>query len=230
MPAAPKNSRLDVVVLISGNGSNLQALIDSSERPGSDYRIAAVISNRPDAYGLQRASMAGIPQHCLPHTQFAERTAFDRSLQLKIDHYNPGLVVLAGFMRILTPEFVQHFHGRLLNIHPSLLPQYQGLNTHQHAIEAGEGLHGASVHFVTKELDGGPVILQSRVPVLPNDTAETLAARVHTQEHIIYPLVVEWYAKGRLRMQGDEILFDHNVLATPLIYQEMTDERISGAI
>jgi phosphoribosylglycinamide formyltransferase-1 len=118
----------------------------------------------------------------------------------------------------------------LLNIHPSLLPQYPGLNTHQRAIEAGERVHGASVHFVTAELDGGPVILQSRVPVLPNDTAETLAARVHTQEHIIYPLVVEWYAKGRLRMQGDEILFDRKVLTTPLIYQEMTDERISGAV
>jgi phosphoribosylglycinamide formyltransferase-1 len=212
MPIA-KNSRLDVVVLISGNGSNLQALIDSSKRAGRDYRVAAVISNRPDAYGLQRATAAGIAQHCLQHTQFAGRAEFDRALQLKIDHYNPGLVVLAGFMRILTPEFVQHYHGRLLNIHPSLLPQYRGLDTHQRAIEAGERLHGASVHFVTKELDGGPVILQSRVPVLPNDTAGTLAARVHTQEHIIYPLVVEWYAKGRLRMQGDEILFDHGLSA-----------------
>src|SRR5687767_9043880 len=202
MPATSYSSRLDIVVLISGNGSNLQALIDNSKRLDRGYRVAAVISNRPDAYGLQRATTAGIAQHCLQHTQFAERAAFDRALQLKIDAYNPGLVVLAGFMRILTPEFVQHYHGRLLNIHPSLLPQYRGLDTHQRAIAAGERVHGASVHFVTKELDGGPVILQSRVPVLTNDTAETLAARVHTQEHIIYPLVVEWYAKGRLRMQG----------------------------
>src|SRR5688572_12525036 len=227
MRAGKNNSRLDVVVLISGDGSNLQALIDSSKRSDRGYRVAAVISNRPDAYGLERAVKSGIEGHCLQHTQFAERAAFDRALQLEIDAYNTGLVVLAGFMRILTPEFVQHYHGRLLNIHPSLLPQYRGLNTHQRAIEAGERVHGASVHFVTKELDGGPVILQSRVPVLTNDTVETLAARVHTQEHMIYPLVVEWYAKGRLRMRGEHVLFDHKVLATPLIYQEMTDERIS---
>jgi phosphoribosylglycinamide formyltransferase-1 len=230
MRARQKNSRLDVVVLISGNGSNLQALIDRSKHPDCGYRIAAVISNRPDAFGLERAAKAGIERHCLQHTQFDERAAFDRMLQLKIDDYKPALVVLAGFMRILTPEFVQHYHGRLLNIHPSLLPQYTGLNTHERAIAAGERVHGASVHFVTKELDGGPVILQSRVPVLTNDTARTLAARVHTQEHIICPLVVEWYARGRLRMRGDDILFDQNVRATPLIYQEMTDERISGAL
>ncbi len=223
-----QESRLDVVVLISGNGSNLQALIDASKRHGCDYRIAAVISNRPDAYGLQRAAAAGIPQHCLEHKQFSDRIAFDRALRLKIDQYHPGLVVLAGFMRILTPEFVAHYQGRLLNIHPSLLPQYRGLDTHQRAIDAGECLHGASVHFVTAELDGGPVILQSRVPVLAGDTPDTLAARVHAQEHIIYPLVVEWYAKGRLRMRDDHILFDHNALTKPLIYQEMVHEKLSA--
>lgn len=228
MLTAQHIDRLDVVVLISGNGSNLQALIDAARRPGCGYRIAAVISNRPDAYGLQRAATAGIPQHCLQHAQFAERAAFDRVLQLKIDHYRPGLVILAGFMRILTPEFVQHYHARLLNIHPSLLPQYRGLHTHQRALEAAERMHGASVHFVTAELDGGPVILQSRVPVLADDTPETLAARVHAQEHIIYPLVVEWYAQGRLRMRDNHILFDNKVLASPLIYQEMTDEKIPG--
>jgi phosphoribosylglycinamide formyltransferase-1 len=222
------SSQLDIVVLISGNGSNLQALIDAGRRPGCNYRIASVISNRADAYGLQRAAAAGIPQHCLQHTQFTERAAFDRALQLQIDQYRPGLVVLAGFMRILTPEFARHYQGRLLNIHPSLLPQYRGLNTHQRAIEAGENRHGASVHFVTAELDEGPVILQSQVPVLADDTAETLAGRVHVQEHIIYPLVVEWYAKGRLRMHNNQILFDHNLLTAPLIYQEMAHEKISA--
>jgi phosphoribosylglycinamide formyltransferase-1 len=224
------SSLLSVVVLISGSGSNLQALIDASRRPGCGYRIGAVISNRADAYGLKRAAAAGIPQHCLLHTQFAERADFDRALRLQIDHYRPGLVVLAGFMRILTPEFVEHYHGRLLNIHPSLLPQYRGLHTHERALEAGERMHGASVHFVTAELDGGPVILQSPVPVLPGDTAETLAARVHMQEHIIYPLVVEWYAKGRLRMRDRGIVFDDTDLALPMIYQELTHETISGAV
>ncbi|HEX5056099.1 MAG TPA: phosphoribosylglycinamide formyltransferase [Gammaproteobacteria bacterium] len=224
------SSLLDVVVLISGNGSNLQALIDASRRPGCRYRIAAVISNRADAHGLKRAAAAGIAQHCLLHTEFAARADFERALQLQIDSYSPGLVVLAGFMRILTPEFVEHYQGRLLNIHPSLLPQYRGLRTHERVLEAGERMHGASVHFVTAELDGGPVILQSRVPVLPGDSAETLAARVHTQEHIIYPLVVEWYAKGRLRMRDERILFDHSDLTLPLVHQELTDETISGVV
>lgn len=222
-------SRLDVVVLISGNGSNLQALIDRARRPDCRYRVAAVISNRADAYGLKRAAAASIPEHCLPHTDFPGRAEYDRALSLQIDRYRPGLVALAGFMRILTPGFVQHYHGRMLNIHPSLLPQYRGLNTHQRALDAGEREHGASVHFVTPELDGGPVALQSRVPVLPGDTAESLAERVHAQEHIIYPLVVEWYAAGRLRMRDHEILFDDKVLVAPLIYQELTHEKISGA-
>jgi phosphoribosylglycinamide formyltransferase 1 len=228
-PGQP-NSCLDVVVLISGNGSNLQALLDAAGQPGCRYRIAAVISSRAGAYGLQRAAAAGVPQHCLQHTQFAERAAFDQALQAQIDHYHPGLVVLAGFMRVLTPEFVQHYQGRMLNIHPSLLPQYRGLHTHQRAIEAGERVHGASVHFVTAELDGGPVILQSQVPVLGDDTTETLAARVHVQEHIIYPLVVEWYAKGRLRMRDNHILFDDKPLTTPLIYQEMAHEKIPSVV
>lgn len=225
-----QHSHLQVVVLISGNGSNLQALIDAANRPGCRYRIASVISNRGDAYGLKRAAAAGIPQHCLSHAGFTDRAEYDRALRLQIDQYRPGLVVLAGFMRILTPEFVEHYHGRLLNIHPSLLPQYRGLDTHRRALGAGERVHGASVHFVTPELDGGPVVLQSRVPVLPGDTAETLAERVHMQEHIIYPLVVEWYATGRLRMRDHEILFDHNVLAKPLIHQELIHEKITGAI
>jgi phosphoribosylglycinamide formyltransferase 1 len=225
-----ESSPLKVVVLISGNGSNLQALLDAAKSPHSRYRIAAVISNRADAYGLKRAEAADVPRHCLPHTGYAGRADYDRTLRLLIDQYDPGLVALAGFMRILTPDFVQHYHGRLLNIHPSLLPEYRGLHTHQRVLVAGERTHGASVHFVTPELDGGPVILQSRVPVLPGDTAETLTARVHAQEHIIYPLVVEWYAAGRLRMRNQEIVFDRNVLATPLIYQELTHEKISGAV
>lgn len=230
MRGAQHTDRLNIVVLISGNGSNLQALIDAAKHPACRYRVAAVISNRPDAYGLRRAAAAGVAGHCLQHTEFAGRADFDRALQLLIDHFNPGLVVLAGFMRILTPEFVRHYAGRLLNIHPSLLPLYRGLDTHQRALESGERVHGASVHFVTPELDAGPVVLQSRVPVLPGDTPGTLAERVHAQEHIIYPLVVEWYAAGRLRLRDHEILFDHKVLAAPLIYQELTNEKISGAV
>ncbi|HEY3488227.1 MAG TPA: phosphoribosylglycinamide formyltransferase [Gammaproteobacteria bacterium] len=213
-----------IVVLISGNGSNLQALIDRSQRPDCNYRIAAVVANRPDAYGLQRAARAGIPQHCLQHTDFPDRASYDRSLQQQIDHYRPDLVVLAGFMRILTPEFAHHYQGRLLNIHPSLLPAYRGLHTHQRALEAGERTHGASVHFVTGELDAGPVILQSRVPILAGDTPEILAERVHVQEHIIYPLVVEWYAMGRLRMHNNRVLFDQTILDSPIVYQEMTHD------
>ena len=182
-----------LVVLISGSGSNLQAIIDACARGEIKADIAAVISNKADAYGLERAKKAGIQTRVLSHKDFDSREAYDAELMDIIESFEPNLVVLAGFMRILTPSLVQKFKGKMLNIHPSLLPKYQGLNTHQRAIDAKDEVHGVSVHFVTEELDGGPVVLQAKVPVLENDTADTLAQRVHQQEHIIYPLVVKWF-------------------------------------
>lgn len=191
---------LRVVVLISGSGSNLQALIDGVATGDLPIEIAAVISNRPEVLGLTRATQAGIPTQVLDHKGFASREAFDQELARTIDAYNPGLVVLAGFMRILTAEFTQHYLGRMLNIHPSLLPKFQGLHTHQRAIDAGESTHGVTVHFVTAELDGGPAIVQAVVPVLAGDDASQLARRVQRQEHVIYPLAVKWFAQGKLKM------------------------------
>ena len=191
---------LRVVVLISGSGSNLQALIDGTANGELPIEITAVISNRPGVLGLSRAAQAGIPTLVLDHKSFASREDFDRELMRTIDAYNPGLIVLAGFMRILTPEFTRHYQGRMLNIHPSLLPKFQGLHTHQRAIDAGESIHGVTVHFVTAELDGGPAIVQAVVPVLAGDDAALLAKRVQRQEHIVYPLAVKWFAQGKLRM------------------------------
>ena len=189
----------NVVVLISGSGSNLQALIDS-QAADNPARISAVISNRADAYGLTRAQDAGIPTRVLDHKAFASREAFDAALIASIDAFQPDLVVLAGFMRILSADFVHHYHGRLLNIHPSLLPRHKGLHTHQRALDEGDGEHGCSVHFVTEELDGGPLIVQAVVPVQTGDTPELLAKRVQIGEHHIYPLAVRWFAEGRLRL------------------------------
>ncbi len=194
------NPGCKVVVLISGSGSNLQALIDSMGRENNPARIAAVISNRAEAFGLQRASQAGIATRVLDHRQFDGREAFDAALVDLIDGFDPQLVILAGFMRILSSHFVKHYAGRLLNIHPSLLPKFKGLHTHQRVLEAGEREHGCSVHFVTEELDGGPLVLQAIVPVRKDDTPEKLAQRVHTQEHLIYPLAMRWFAEGRLRL------------------------------
>ena len=207
---------LRVVVLISGSGSNLQALIDA-QCADSPYRIAAVISNVDEAFGLERARRAGIPAQVLSHRNFPDRGAFDQALAALIDRFEPGLVVLAGFMRILTPQFVSRYAGRMMNIHPSLLPRFRGLHTHQRALDAGETEHGASVHFVTEELDGGPVIVQARVPVLRGDDADTLAARVLTQEHRIYPAAVGLFAEGRLRLGANgRPLLDGSVLEQPL--------------
>nr|WP_059391368.1 phosphoribosylglycinamide formyltransferase [Pseudomonas toyotomiensis] len=198
----------NVVVLISGSGSNLQALIDSVAHDGNPARIAAVICNRAGAYGLERAKQAGIATELLDHKQFDGREAFDAALIQAIDAHQPDLVVLAGFMRILTPGFVQHYAGRLLNIHPSLLPKHKGLHTHQRAIEAGDSEHGCSVHFVTEELDGGPLVVQAVLPIKADDTAESLARRVHQQEHQIYPLAVRWFAEGRLRLGAQGAMLD----------------------
>lgn len=201
-----------VVVLISGSGSNLQALIDGQQRGQLPIDIVAVISNRPAVRGLLRAEHAGIPAEVLDHTRYDSREAFDTALQECIDRYRPELVVLAGFMRILTPALTRHYEGRMLNIHPSLLPKYQGLHTHQRALDAGETEHGVTVHFVTAELDGGPPAVQARVPVLPDDDAESLAARVQRQEHVIYPLAVKWFAEGRLRMESGRALLNNEPL------------------
>ncbi|SDU85928.1 phosphoribosylglycinamide formyltransferase [Pseudomonas mucidolens] len=203
----------NVVVLLSGTGSNLQALIDSTRTGDSPVRVAAVISNRSDAYGLQRAKDAGIDTRTLDHKVFDGREAFDAALIELIDAFDPKLVVLAGFMRILSADFVRHYQGRLLNIHPSLLPKYKGLHTHQRALEAGDTEHGCSVHFVTEELDGGPLVVQAVIPVESADSAHTLAQRVHTQEHRIYPLAVRWFAEGRLILGDQGALLDGQLLA-----------------
>lgn len=203
----------DVVVLLSGTGSNLQALIDSTRTGDSPARIAAVISNRSDAYGLQRARDAGIATRTLDHKAFEGREAFDSALIELIDTFNPKLVVLAGFMRILSADFVRHYAGRLLNIHPSLLPKYKGMHTHQRALDAGDSEHGCSVHFVTEELDGGPLVVQAVIPVESDDSAQMLAQRVHTQEHRIYPLAVRWFAEGRLILGKQGALLDGQLLA-----------------
>lgn len=207
-------SKTRVVVLISGSGSNLQALIDGMQNAELPINIVAVISNRPTVLGLTRAETANIPAVVLDHTGFADRTAFDRELVEVIDSYQPDLVVLAGFMRILTADFTNHYLGRMLNIHPSLLPKYQGLHTHQRVLDAGESEHGVTVHFVTAELDGGPAIVQAKVPVLANDDASSLAKRVQQQEHIIYPLAVKWFAEGRLVMRDSRVFLDNELLSS----------------
>ncbi|MGY6028372.1 phosphoribosylglycinamide formyltransferase [Phytobacter sp. AG2a] len=190
----------NIVVLISGNGSNLQAIIDACKQKKSHGTIRAVFSNKADAFGLERAREANIPAHALLASQFASREGFDRELMQEIDAYAPDLVVLAGYMRILSPAFVAHYTGRLINIHPSLLPKYPGLHTHRQVLENGDEVHGTTVHFVTDELDGGPVILQAQIPVFEGDSEEDITARVQTQEHAIYPLVVSWFLEGRLAM------------------------------
>ena len=205
-------AQCNVVVLISGSGSNLQALIDSIVHDGNPARISAVISNRADAYGLERAKQAGIATAVLDHKQFDGREAFDAALVEAIDAFDPQLVVLAGFMRILTPGFVRHYSGRLLNIHPSLLPKYKGLHTHQRALDAGDTEHGCSVHFVTEELDGGPLVVQAVVPVQSDDSPSSLAQRVHEQEHVIYPLAVRWFAEGRLQLATQGAMLDEQLL------------------
>lgn len=207
--------KLPLVVLISGSGSNLQAIIDSA---AGDFpaQIKAVISNKSDAFGLERARKAGIETRVLNHNGFDSRESYDQALGDLIDEFEPGLVILAGFMRILTPEFVKRYQGRMLNIHPSLLPKYRGLHTHQRVLDAGDNQHGASVHFVTEELDGGPLVLQAKVPVEPDDTEATLAARVLTQEHIIYPTVVRWFGEGRLQVKNNQVIKDGIPLDGPV--------------
>lgn len=222
MPEQPLPPRLPIVILISGSGSNLQALIDAVACDELNVEIRAVISNRPDAKGLKRARDAGIATEALDHKTFESREAFDQALQKCIDSFEPKLVVLAGFMRLLTDEFVTHYLGRMLNIHPSLLPAYTGLNTHQRVLDASETQHGASVHFVTSELDGGPLILQASIDVQTGDDAEKLAERVLEQEHKIYPLAVQWFSEDRLQLRKQHAYFDGTALTQPLQLSDLS--------
>ena len=192
-----------LVVLISGNGSNLQAIIDNIKHHQLPAKIVAVISNKADAYGLERAKNAGIEHRVLSQIDYSDRHQYDQALQELIDGYQPDLIILAGFMRILSNEFVEHYLNKMMNIHPSLLPKYKGLNTHQRALDAGDKVHGCSVHFVTPELDDGPVILQATVPIEENDTAETLAKRVHEQEHRIYPEAIRLFAENKIPLNTE---------------------------
>lgn len=198
----------NIVVLISGNGSNLQALIDACNDGRIRGRISAVFSNKANAYGLERAAQDAIPAHYLDPKSYADRDAFDLALMQEIDGFQPDSVVLAGYMRILSPRFVQHYQGRMLNIHPSLLPKYPGLHTHQQALNNGDEEHGTSVHFVTDELDGGPVVLQAKVPIFEHDSEDEIIERVQVQEHSIYPLVVSWFIDGRLKAKDDAAWLD----------------------
>jgi phosphoribosylglycinamide formyltransferase-1 len=208
-----------IVVLISGSGSNLQAIIDACSAGFIEGRIQAVISNKADAFGLERAKRAGIATDVIDHKSFANRESFDDELLKKVQAHEPDLIIMAGFMRILTPNFITPLLGKMINIHPSLLPKYTGLNTHQRAIDAGEDEAGATVHFVTEELDGGPPVLQTVVPILEGDDASALAARVLQQEHTIFPLVAKWFCEGRLNLDNGRAILDGEILpSTGLIH------------
>lgn len=202
------NQMKSIVILISGRGSNMESLLGAAATGGLPVTVAAVISNRPDAKGLETAAAHGISTRVVDHRQFPSREAFDEVLAGVIDGFSPDLVVLAGFMRILSEGFVTHYQGRLVNIHPSLLPSFPGLNTHQRALEQGVRVHGCTVHFVTTALDHGPIIVQAAVPVLDSDDEASLAARVLVQEHTIYPLAVRWFAEGRLNLLDGRVRID----------------------
>ena len=214
------NKRAPAAVLISGGGTNLQSIIDASERGEIAVQVAVVVSNKPEAKGLDRARNASIPVECLENGSFADRQSFDEALTKLIDKYSPDMLILAGFMRILSPHFVAHYEGRILNIHPSLLPAYPGLRTHQRAIDNKEKWHGCTVHFVTDELDGGPPIIQGRVAVLPDDDADTLAARVLEVEHKIYPIAADLLASGRVRCKYGVAYLDGKPMVEAVVVDE----------
>ncbi len=216
MPNAEQNSGTDqpceIAVFVSGGGSNLQSIIDHVQQGHIHANIACVISNNPDAYGLIRAQQASIPTHIIEHKHYETREAFDRELLKTLAVYNIKLIVLAGFMRVLSPTLINEYQECILNIHPSLLPKYTGLHTHARALEANDTQHGCSVHFVTAELDEGPLVIQAAVGVKETDTVDTLAARVLKKEHIIYPLAVKWFCEKRLQIKGNKIYFDNSSL------------------
>ena len=204
------------VILISGSGTNLQSFIDKVDAGDLDLELCLVFSNRPDAFGLERAKKAGIPTACIEHGDFDDRESFDRAVASVLDQDAPELIVLAGFMRILSPWFVQRYEGKVLNIHPALLPKYPGLNTHQRALDAGDEWHGSTVHFVTEELDGGPRILAGRLRVDPTETADELQHRVQAIEHQIYPEAAGLVGSGRVRFEEGQALVDDVVVNSPI--------------
>jgi len=205
--------------LISGSGTNLQAIIDAVNHGQINATISAVISNRADADGLQRAQRAQIRTELIEQKDFQDRASYDEALISNIDKYKPDLILLAGFMRILSDKFISHYQDAILNIHPSLLPEFKGLHTHRRVLESSRQIHGASVHFVSNELDSGAVVLQAEVPVLANDTVESLASRVLQQEHVIYPMAIAWFIDGRLKLNGDKVLLDNNTLHRPALWK-----------
>jgi len=210
------HARLKVVVLVSGEGTNLQALIDAAATPEARFEVVATFSDRAEARGLERARNAGIAAHFLDPRTFADRATFDAALAEAVGACEPGLVVLAGFMRILSPAFVSRFEDRLLNIHPSLLPKFKGLHTHRRVLADGETEHGATVHLVTADLDDGPPIMQYRIDIGADDTESTLAARVHIGEYQIYPRTVTWFAEDRIRVDAGRVFLDGNALTAPV--------------
>jgi phosphoribosylglycinamide formyltransferase-1 len=212
-------ARPRIGVLISGEGTNLQALIDAASARKIAGGLALVVSNRADARGLERARAAGIPTLYLAAQRGAPRSSYDETLAVELEPHALDLIVLAGFMRIFTPAFVDRYRGRILNIHPSLLPKYPGLDTHRRVLESGDRTHGATVHFVTQDLDAGPPVIQYRIGVRPNETSESLAARVHAGEHLILPRAVDWFTSGRLRLEGDKVMLDGRQLEGPVIVE-----------
>jgi len=204
-------------ILISGSGTNLQAFIDAVEDGDLDLELTVVFSNNPAAYGLERAEQAGIPTACIQHSDFPDRESFDHAVIAELDRFAPDLLILAGFMRILSPTFVAHYAGKILNIHPALLPLYPGLNTHQRVLDAGDQWHGSTVHFVTEELDGGPRILQGRLAIVPGETADELATRVQTVEHQIYPEAASWVGSGKVTFRNGQTWVDGKLAEKPAI-------------
>jgi len=215
---SPKEHREPIVVLISGRGSNMRALVERSRDAATGYQVVGVFSDQPAAAGLAVAGDLGVPARSVVPAEAAARADYDAELAAAIDPYGPTLIVLAGFMRILSAPFIARYAGRILNIHPSLLPKYPGLHTHRRALEAHDAQHGATVHFVTERLDGGPPIIQARVTVEPDDDAESLAARVQVLEHRIYPLAVRWFCTGRLRYAQGRAWLDGEALSGPVQY------------
>ena len=211
-----RGPRCDVTVLISGGGTNLQALIDDARSPVCPFRVAHVISDKADAYGLTRAGKAGIETSLVTRLRGEAREAFDARLAEAVDASRPDLVILAGFMRIIGGRLVDDYAGRMLNIHPALLPRYKGLHTHQRCLDAGDPVHGTTVHFVTAELDAGPSVLQAELSVRDDDTADTLNQRVQALEHRIYPMAARWFAEGRLRLEGNAVMLDGRELDAPV--------------
>ena len=209
--------RCKTAILISGSGTNLQAFIDRVEEGQLDIDVVVVFSNKPGAFGLTRARNAGITTACIEHGDFESRELFDRAVAAELDQYEPELIILAGFMRILSPWFVRHYEGKVLNVHPALLPLYPGLDTHQRVLDAGDSHHGSTVHFVTEELDGGPRIVAGRLAINAGETADELRHRVQAVEHQVYPQAAQWFGEGRVEYRDGQAYFDGNLLEEPVV-------------